>query len=105
MQDHHGSGEDPELRRALSRMTKNSLGEFPDGKLDDTDEGAIPIGVGHVSGRVKITFPKPIAWTAMPPGQALELAELLILHAKRASGFDPEFDAQVAELRSKLDRA
>jgi hypothetical protein len=63
-------------------MKPGATGDFPDGKLDETDEGGLAFGVGHdAQGYVRIDFGKPVAWMAMPAAQAVELARLLLRHA------------------------
>lgn len=58
-------------------------GEFPQGKLDDTDEGALKIGIAYdkLDGIVRVEFGKPIAWLGLPPPEAVGLARLLLRHA------------------------
>jgi hypothetical protein len=83
---HHSS--DPGMEEAMHEAMRLALGEFPDGKLSPDDEGAIAMAVGHVAGRVKLTFAKPVAWLGLRPQEAVELAQLLIDHAKAASPRD-----------------
>jgi hypothetical protein len=58
-------------------------GDFPQGQLSDDDQGGINIGVAYdkLYGVVRIEFGKPVAWLALPPPQAIELAQLLLRHA------------------------
>ena len=56
-------------------------GNFPEGKLNEHDEGGIVLGVAHDTKLVHIGFGKPIASVAMPPAQARGLAELMVHHA------------------------
>jgi hypothetical protein len=58
-------------------------GEFPQGKLDDTDEGALKIGIAYdkLDGIIRVEFGKPIAWLGLPPPEAVGLARLLLRHA------------------------
>lgn len=83
---HHSS--DPEMARELRAAMKDVFGEYPDGKLSNDDEGAIAMAVTHVSGRVKLQFPKPVAWLGLRPEEAIGLAQLLIDHAKAAAPRD-----------------
>jgi hypothetical protein len=63
-----------------------ATGEFPDGKLNDHDEGELRFGViTDAEGNVCMHFGKPVAWFGMPPAQAVELAQLLIKHARIAT--------------------
>lgn len=85
---HHGNNP-PEIQRALSEAMKTLLGEHPDGRLNAQDEGALAFAVGVESGRVVLRFPKPVAWVGMTGDEALELAQLLLTHAKRAGITSP----------------
>lgn len=60
-----------------------ATGQFPQGKLDDTDEGALRMGVAYdkLSGIVRVDFGKPVAWLGLPPPEACQLAQLLLRHA------------------------
>ena len=60
-----------------------ATGEFPQGKLNDHDEGALKIGVAYdkMDGIVRVEFGKPVAWLGLPPPEAIELAKLLMRHA------------------------
>ena len=79
---HHSS--DPNMEKAMHEAMKQALGEFPDGKLSPDDEGAVAMAVTHVDGVVKLQFPKPVAWLGLRPQEAVELAQLLIHHARAA---------------------
>lgn len=82
------SGIDDEGAKELHAAMKSLLGEYPEGKLNDNDEGAIAIGVGHREGKVVIKFPKAVSWVGMTPQQAADVASSLIEHA-RAAGHLP----------------
>lgn len=72
------------LSGELKKLNTEIEGEFPDGKLNESDEGATTVGICLESGIVKIVFGKPIAWVGFSPDQAIELAMRLIKHAKKA---------------------
>jgi hypothetical protein len=55
-------------------------GEFPRGKLNKTDEGALMIAVGHENGVVRVEFGTPTAWIGLPPEEALAFAALIVRH-------------------------
>jgi hypothetical protein len=62
-----------------------ATGEFPHGKLNDSDEGALRIGVAYdnVDGVVRVELGKPVAWLGLPPLQAAQLGSLLLRHAQK----------------------
>jgi hypothetical protein len=95
---HHGSepfdAEEPKrfeevqkrnkLMRDLLSTTgfKGALGEFPEGQLTKTDEGAIQFAIGEKDGKVVIDFGTPVHWVGMTPQQAAEFASLLLKRAR-----------------------
>ena len=68
-----------EMRKAMGKL----LGEYPDGKLNLNDEGALSVLIGHEGHSVVMRFPKPVAWIGFTPEQALGIAETLISHARK----------------------
>lgn len=57
-------------------------GQFPAGKADANDEGEIRFGIAlGQDGLVHLNFGKPIAYFALPPQGAVELAKLLLRNA------------------------
>lgn len=79
---HHGNIDD-DTRKAMSEAMRQMFGEFPNGKLNAADEGALAIAVGHEKGVVKLLFPKPVAWVGFTPEQAVDLAQDLLKHARQ----------------------
>ena len=95
---HHGSEpfdgepEDPARKIARDKLMRDlmssaadfrgSLGDFPEGKLTKTDEGAIQFAVGEKDGKVILDFGTPVNWVGMSPQQAADLAALLFKHAR-----------------------
>lgn len=77
---HHSSEPNKELHGAMRQL----FGEFPDGKLNPDDAGAVAMAVGVENNRVVIRFPKPIAWVGMTGDEAFELGQLLLRHARNA---------------------
>lgn len=95
---HHGSepfdGEPEEPERKIARQKlmrelmssakyfRGSLGDFPEGQLTKTDEGAIQFAVGEKDGKVVLDFGTPVNWVGMNPQQAADLASLLLKRAR-----------------------
>jgi hypothetical protein len=84
---HHG--QDPEAQRAMSEAMREIFGEYPDGKLNVNDEGALAVVVGNEKGSVVIRFPKPVAWIGFTPDQAIDIAQSLITHARQCGSVVP----------------
>lgn len=74
---HHGKDLSDDLREQAQQQGLGATGQFPEGKLTETDEGEIRIAVGVHSGKVVVNFGKPVAWFALDSKQARELAESL----------------------------
>jgi len=85
---HHGNNP-PHVQQALSDAMGRIFGEHPHGKLNADDAGALAFAVGVEAGRVVLRFPKPVAWMGMTGDEALELAQLLLRHAKHAGITSP----------------
>lgn len=95
---HHGSeppfAEEPEspeqkiaranLMRDLLSTTgfRGALGDFPEGALTKTDEGAIQFAIGEKDGKVVIDFGTPVHWLGMSPQQAADFASTLLKRAR-----------------------
>lgn len=54
-----------------------ATGQFPEGKIDASDEGEIKIGVAKIDGKVILNFGSPVKWVGFTPQQARQLAESL----------------------------
>lgn len=63
-----------------------ATGEFPKGKIHESDEGETRIAVGHREGNVILDFGTPTTWLGFPPETALELARAIQQHAHEALG-------------------
>lgn len=93
---HHGSdpfdGFDPERKASREKMLhelmssakdfRGALGDFPEGQLTKSDEGAIQFAIGEKDGKVVIEFGTPVAWLGLNPQQAADLASLLLKRAR-----------------------
>ena len=60
------------------KLTNN----FPRGKLNDSDEGALAIRIGVQDKTVIIDFGKPVEWIGFGYQEAVELAKNIMKHAK-----------------------
>jgi hypothetical protein len=58
-----------------------ATGNFPDGKLNESDEGEIMVGVTSAEDRVILNFGKPVHWIGFTKEQAKQIAESLIKHS------------------------
>lgn len=59
-----------------------ATGKFPEGKLNNYDEGELRLKISKESNNVRIDFGKKISWLAFPKKDALALGNLLIKYAK-----------------------
>jgi len=57
-------------------------GQFPPGKASAHDEGSLNFAIGERDGNVLIDFGTPVKWMAMPPEQAVAMAQTLIAKAR-----------------------
>lgn len=57
---------------------------YPDGKLNEEDEGEIGILIGLEDGNVIIQFPSPVVWLGLPGDQAIEMGRTLIKRGREA---------------------
>lgn len=58
-------------------------GKFPMPAISDEDEGQLQMAVGFdpVNGLMRLEFGSPVAWLALPPPEAIELAKMLLKRA------------------------
>lgn len=59
-----------------------ATGAFPEGKLNEEDEGELRFAVGTENGEVVLVFNTPVAWMGMTPEQAVKLAGVLVAKAQ-----------------------
>lgn len=71
---HHSSEPDENIRRMFGELGLGATGEFPEGKLTQTDEGEIQMAVGVHNGKIVIDFGKPTQWVGMNYEQAMALS-------------------------------
>lgn len=55
-----------------------ATGNYPQGKLNEHDEGELRAGIAIQGDKIIINFGKPIAWLAMTKQEAKTFAELLL---------------------------
>ncbi len=60
-----------------------ATGKFPQGHLNDEDEGELKIGIGVSEGKVVINFGTPVVWIGFDVDQAIELACHILGTAKK----------------------
>lgn len=87
---HHGSDpfgnpKDDAFKKLLETTSfRGALGDFPEGQLSKSDEGAIQFAIGVKDGKVVLDFGTPVAWVGMNPQQAADLASTLLKRAREA---------------------
>lgn len=76
-----------QLRGETERLGLGATGAYPEGIVNDLDEGAIQFGISSDPEREKVflNFGKSIEFVGMTPQQAIELAQCLIKHARSVS--------------------
>lgn len=92
---HHNEGMSPEMRKlfedemaARERFSDQVAGRaertWSDGRLGATDDGDLAFAIGPHPDKelVVIDFGKQVEFIAMPPQQAVEMAQALIKHAR-----------------------
>ena len=57
-----------------------ATGKFPEGKVSDSDEGELRLGVARdeLNGIVQVNFGKPVAWLGMSPPDAIDFAKAIL---------------------------
>ena len=78
---HHGY--DPAQEEALAQAMKKMFGEFPNGRLNENDQGAVAVAIGHQDGAVTMQFPRNLNWIGFTPEQAIDIAATLVEHARQ----------------------
>jgi hypothetical protein len=70
-------------------MKPGPTGDFPDGKIDETDDGGLNMAIlaDSKNGIVRLEFGKPVAWIGIPPDVARKLGAMLI---QKANELDEE---------------
>lgn len=74
------------MKKLLDTSTfRGAIGDFPEGKIHKTDEGAVQFAIGVKDGKVVLDFGTPVAWVGMNPQQASDLASTLLKRAREAA--------------------
>lgn len=63
------------------RLKLGATGAFPDGKMNQHDEGELRFAISNANGEVRIDFGKPVRWISLSANQAKELAAVIMQHA------------------------
>ncbi len=63
-----------------------ATGMYPQGHLNDDDEGELRLGIGQSEGKVIINFGKSITWIAFDADQAIEIAGTILVEARKIKG-------------------
>ena len=84
---HHGN--DRERDEQMGNMMRKIYGEYPDGRLNQQDAGAIAVAISHENGRVVMTFPKNLNWIGFTADEAVDIAQTLITHARKCGSTKP----------------
>jgi hypothetical protein len=89
---HHGDELGKRFREEAERAGLGATGHYPEGALDETDQGELKLAIAAdpKAGKVLVNFGKPVAWFGMTPQQARELAESLRQRSYEAEGKKPK---------------
>lgn len=74
-----------------------ATGKFPEGKMNQDDEGELQLGIKIIDGRIVINFGKPVAWLGFPADLAYKLANKLTELADSLTGKTNEKEQQKTE--------
>jgi len=79
----------------MSEVKLGATGEFPDGKVHESDEGELNIMVAEHRGLVVVEFGKSVKWLGLDPSTARSLAKSIERKAEIAE--------KVREVQAELD--
>lgn len=85
MMSHHG--DDPEAARKLAdkicaEFQLGPTGQYPRGRVHQTDDGEIKLAVGSKDKLVIVAFGTAVTWLGLPKEQALAFATSIKEHAE-----------------------
>ena len=72
------------FKKALQDEQRKVEGLYTDGMINKHDEGTLACAIGTENGAVCLRFPKPVTWIGFTPDQAMDIAQQLIKHARKA---------------------
>lgn len=75
--------------RRLNDTMRKVFGEFPNGRLNKDDQGAMAMAIIHENGAVVMRFPRNLNWIGFTPEQAIDIAESLVEHARKCGCTKP----------------
>lgn len=74
---HHGKDETERMKELARQLELGPTNHYPEGALNETDEGELKLAIGIEDGKVVLNFGKPVAWIGLGWQQALALADRL----------------------------
>ncbi len=72
---------DNRISQAAEELGLGATNAFPQGRLNDDDEGELQLAVARDKDKVILNFGKPIAWIGLDAESAHQIADLLKRHA------------------------
>jgi hypothetical protein len=66
----------------MEKTKLGATGEFPEGKLNENDEGAIQMVIFVRDENVIINFGSPVNWLGLPKSDAIVFAEAILRKVK-----------------------
>lgn len=72
-----------DFNKAVQDQKLGATGKFPEGKIDEHDEGEIKIGVTVKDDKIIIAFGKKIEWIGFTKKQAEDLANTILQRARQ----------------------
>lgn len=74
-----------EQLEAAEQLALGHTGEFPDGKLNENDEGQLQSAIWNHNGNVLVDFGNEVAWIGFDPQGAADFASSILKHARIAA--------------------
>lgn len=85
---HHGDDEQSRLMKLFrEQQDRSAKRQWPEGRIEGSDDGQIAFKIESDPDTeiIKLDFGKQVTWLGMGPKDAIELAQLLIKHARAVS--------------------